>query len=120
MIFNIYAGYSIQPRNIYVYDILNDILKKSPKAGVVLNDIKIFDIDNDGQYELSGYTSGPGNIRKEMGIPYSDSSSYLMLINEDMADVLDSLMKRAYCVLVVQSHDRSQRQQPRYLHPPKG
>lgn len=79
LIFGIHAGYSIQPRRIYIYNIGRDTMLRSPQSGVAINNIKICDLNGDGFPEITGSTSGPGNIKPDMGIPYRDSSTWLMV-----------------------------------------
>jgi histidine kinase len=88
-IFGIYAGYSLQPRNLYCYNIVKEKIGKSPRSGVYMIEIEIVDIDNDGTVEMIGTTTGPGNIKADHQIPYRDSSSYLMVLNENLEFVFE-------------------------------
>ncbi|MDZ7742442.1 MAG: hypothetical protein U5Q03_12000 [Bacteroidota bacterium] len=67
-----------------MYDIVNERLLHSPRAGVILGSNKILDLDKDGYFEITGNTSGPGNIKASDSIPYRDSSSYLMVLNHEL------------------------------------
>ncbi|MCF8229657.1 MAG: histidine kinase [Bacteroidales bacterium] len=96
LIIKIYAGFSLQPRCEYVYDIENDTLLRTPDKGVVLGFLKIVDINHDGHYELTGNTSGPGNIRPEFNIPYPDSSSWLMVLKDDLDYLFEPVEFYAY------------------------
>ncbi len=84
LLLSLSAGYSLHPRRAYMYDIKNDNLSISPLSGVTLIKFKIIDIDNDGTYEILGSTSTTGNIKPEMNIPYPDSSSWLMVLNDQL------------------------------------
>jgi hypothetical protein len=76
-----HAGFSLQPRRLYIYSIVHDSLYASPPAGVVPHYFHKYDITGDGYTELIGSTTGPGNIPPDAGIAYRDSSSWLMVFN---------------------------------------
>jgi len=84
LIFGIHAGYSIQPRQLYIYNIREDTMLKSPQTGVTLHNIKICDLDDDSFSEITGNTTGSGNIGPDMGISYRDSSSWLMVYDHHL------------------------------------
>lgn len=84
LIFNINAGFSIQPRKQYIYDIKNSKLIRSPAMGVVLHSLKYEDIDNDGFPEITGNCSSPGNIKDSMNIPYDDNSVWLIVFDHKL------------------------------------
>ncbi len=96
LIFGIYAGFSLQPRQVYVYDIHNNNLNKSPSAGVLLNNLSILDLDGDGLLEILGSNCGPGNIKPWNPIPYRDSSSYLMVLNNKLKFAFEPIEFPAY------------------------
>lgn len=47
----ILSGYSLQPRNIFAWDIKNDTVLKSPESYAKLMAFKVIDIDNTGKPE---------------------------------------------------------------------
>ena len=55
------AGYSIQPRKIYVYDIKNDSLIQTPLTSIKYDAFNIVDIDNNGKYEFIVNNQATGN-----------------------------------------------------------
>ena len=82
LLFVLYARYSKQPRNFYVYDIFNDSLQVSPLAGTGLyNNIQFKDINGDNFPEVLGFSSSPYNFHTP--IPYPDSSAWLMVYTKN-------------------------------------
>jgi len=59
LVFAINSGLPISPRNVYIYDILNDSLRISPINGYPIYQVLIRDITGDGYNEivLNGYAS---------------------------------------------------------------
>ncbi len=81
--FTIAAGFTLQPRAIYYYDIVNDIIKKTDPAGVVpMYLLSSYDINGDGKLGDLGYSNAMGNYKTN--IPYSDSSAWLMIFNHKL------------------------------------
>lgn len=84
LFFNIRAGFSLQPRRLYMYDRHNKTMKKSPVSGVSLTINEFYDLDGDGKDEIFCTTYSPGNIRSDQAIPYRDSSSYAMVLDHNL------------------------------------
>ena len=84
ILFYIHSGYTLQPRNIYAWDIKNDSILKSPKSYARLIDFKIMDIDNDGWMEIISGCTATGNTRGDLGTPYHDQSAWLMVFNNKL------------------------------------
>lgn len=83
LVFAINTGFSRQPRNVFVYDILNDSLKSSPKSGAFIGGISLDNLDEDPFYEIMIYTSATDNYMEDP-VPYSDSSSWLMVLDHTL------------------------------------
>jgi len=67
IIFDINAGFSLVPRRIYAYDIINDTIYKSPQYGNIFTNIIFYDINNDGKEEIMGGCGAGGNyISREL------------------------------------------------------
>ncbi|MBI4645654.1 MAG: SpoIIE family protein phosphatase [Bacteroidia bacterium] len=109
IIFDISAGFSLVPRRIYAYDIINDTVYKSPQYGNIFPRYIIFyDIDNDGKEEIMGSSRAGGNYpprelydsckkshdkdslkyynhyKAYENIPYWNSSAWLMCFNSQL------------------------------------
>ncbi len=81
--FSISAGFTLQPRALYYYDIVNDIIKKTDPAGVAPRySLDSYDINGDGKLEIWGIANAVGNYKTN--IPYSDSSAWLMIYNHKL------------------------------------
>ncbi len=64
-IIQISAGFSLQPRKLYIYNFKEESLIKSPASGINPSLTTIYDLDNDGRHELFVSTSTLGNISKK-------------------------------------------------------
>lgn len=82
LIFSICSGFARQPRNIFRYDLDQDQLEMSPLSGASVHNPCLFDLDGDSLNELLLETTAPGNY--QTFIPYSDHSSWLMVLDDDM------------------------------------
>ncbi len=81
--FSISAGFTLQPRALYYYDIVNDKIKKTNPAGVAPRySLSSYDINGDGKLEMWGINNAVGNYKTN--IPYSDSSAWLMIYNHKL------------------------------------
>jgi hypothetical protein len=83
VLFYIFAGYSLQPRRFYGYDLKNDSLFSSPLMGSKTSFIAV-QLDDDPYLEFLGQTSSTGNMSSDMDIPYNDSSSWLMALDHEL------------------------------------
>lgn len=83
LIFAISAGFSRQPRNVYIYDVRNDSLKKSPLSGAYIDNLSLFDLNKDGFEEILLKTFAAGNFNEDP-FPYSDTCSWLMVLDHDL------------------------------------
>lgn len=82
LIFNLYAGYSLQPRKLFVYDIKKDSIISSPKSasGIKAN-FEFMDIDNDSNPEVTGFNHAAFNFHSDF--PYPDSLSWHIVYKTD-------------------------------------
>lgn len=96
IIFFIRAGFSLQPRALYIYDIHNDRIMRTPQSGAFPNQICIADINNDSSLEITSFTCGFGNMHPDNPIPYCDSSSYLMVFDDQLNFLFEPLELKAY------------------------
>ncbi|MCF8222977.1 MAG: histidine kinase [Bacteroidales bacterium] len=79
--FVVSAGFRIQPRNVYYFDIHGNEIRKSPRSGSGISyELNADDIDGDTFIELWGPVSAPGNI-KTNNIQYTDQKAWLMVFN---------------------------------------
>jgi len=77
LIFGIGTGYSVYPRKIYAYDVVNDTLLQSDENLFSINNILQADIDGDGKNEFFPMGSSTGNI-SDSSFRYHDYSCWLM------------------------------------------
>ena len=97
--FSISAGFTLQPRALYCYDIKNDVLDRSELAGVApryyLNSA---DLDGDGSLEMWGRSNAFGNYKEY--IPYSDSSAWAMVFKSNLEFFFKPIEFRGYTSIV--------------------
>ena len=91
LIFGIGTGFSLQPRNIFAYDQVRDTILTSPHSGYFLNGLILEDIAGDGTKEIIPYGYAAGNIH-DPAIPYPDSVSWLMVLDEQLRFVFKPVM----------------------------
>lgn len=72
------SGRARFPRGIYVYDLKNDSVYRSPVYGIDPSPLKVVDLDNDGKVEFYGGTVAAGNVHDSLGVPYHDYSAWIM------------------------------------------
>jgi hypothetical protein len=82
LIFSVNKGKSFQPRQIFIYDIANDSLWRSPLTGVAFNDLKLIDLNHDGIMEITGDNCASGNVKENDSIPYSDYSAWVICYDQ--------------------------------------
>jgi len=86
--FSMNAGYSLYPRNYFVVDFRNKLVKKSPYLAVLTNhdfpDESVLDIDNDGKKEFLLSSSSPGNILPDSSTMLHDYSSWIIILDENL------------------------------------
>jgi two-component sensor histidine kinase len=78
--FEITTGFRSDPRRVYYFDLVSKSLKSSQFTGIICMNPKMKDIDGDKRPEIFGTMSACGNFGKN--VPYSDSSTWLMVFNE--------------------------------------
>jgi two-component sensor histidine kinase len=83
IIFSISSGYARQPRRVYAYDIKNDSLWLSPFSGSPVDDLTLFDLDQDGHIEITGWNNAPNNYFDEE-IAFSDRNSWFFVFDEKL------------------------------------
>ena len=79
---SINAGISIQPRNLYLVDINEQKIRKSPHSYAKISKTVIFDYDNDGDNEIITGTYS-SNMCPEY-YPFSDYYSWLMIYDNQL------------------------------------
>ncbi len=84
MIFAVKAGFSLQPRGIYVYNMVSDSLYHSRPFGAHICGLLVEDIDSDGTAEIFCSCNTLGNIDDSLKIPFNDYSSWIMGFDTDL------------------------------------
>ncbi len=82
LVFLISTGFSMRPRNVYIYSIKDDSLLKSPESSAVIQDCILADLNNDGNQEIVLSTDATGNFEKSA--PFTDQYSWLMVLDNKL------------------------------------
>lgn len=86
--FSVRAGFTLQPRAMFCYDIYNNIYSDSgPSGSAPASLLSSYDLDGDGKEEIWGYSNAVGNFKTE--IPQSDSSTWLMIYKHNLDLMFD-------------------------------
>lgn len=85
VVFAINAGFTLQPRGVYAYDIHNDSLLKSPESFAALRGLELADIDSDGLKEMILSSAASSNCDITGVYPFNDNSSWLQVLDNDMS-----------------------------------
>ncbi len=84
LVFFISAGYSLQPRKVYAWDMHNDTLFSSPLCYARIYDIDICDLDKDSETDIICHTHAPANIKDTSHIIYHDHSNWFIILNNKL------------------------------------
>jgi two-component sensor histidine kinase len=80
--FSIATAFTLQPRKIYFYDLVNKCLASSPYSASVCLYPEMCDVDGDNRPEIFGLSSASGNYRRDA--EYSDSSAWFMVFDDHL------------------------------------
>ena len=84
-LFVISAGFTLQPRAVYAWDITHDQILRSPFSGMGIkyNDALITsDVNGDGIREIFLSTAATDNYKKP--VPFSDTASYSLVLTKNL------------------------------------
>lgn len=82
--FTIRAGFTLQPRKLYVFDgKQKELMVQEAALGNNIAWPVCLDIDQDGVMEITGKVSAPGNL-SDQDVLYSDSCAWLMIYDQDL------------------------------------
>lgn len=90
IMFHIIAGYALQPRQLYAYDLKNDTVYRGPRMGCSVTFIPT-QLDEDPFPEFLGQASSTDNIAADSDIPYKDSSSWFMALDHKLEFLFEPL-----------------------------
>jgi len=80
--FSIATAFTLQPRKVFFYDLVNRRLASSPYSASMLLNPEIFDVDGDSRPEIFGISSASGNYSRDA--EYSDSSAWFMVFDDHL------------------------------------
>ena len=85
LVFIVKAGYSLQPRKIFIYNFRNGSFNESRTAGNVIDHLNFTNLDNDSMPEIIGGQQSEFNIPENTDIPYADRNPWLMVYDNDLS-----------------------------------
>ncbi|MCK4921455.1 MAG: histidine kinase, partial [Bacteroidales bacterium] len=80
----IFAGHAKYPRKLYLVDLQEDTVYLSKTDGNCFTSLSIEDVDGDSSMEFFGHNASPGNFHNKSALAFNDSSTYLMVFNENL------------------------------------
>ncbi len=83
-VFAFAAGYSLQPRGVYAFDVRNRSLISSPAMAAFPREMTFADLDHDGFEEIWIATLASGNYHPNDSTPFSDQATWLMVLGENL------------------------------------
>ena len=84
LIFSINAGFSLQPRKVYVFNPLNGDLRMTPANGTPFSAVYCVEPLTADRKILISNNYATGNLRSYMDIPYQDSSAWLKVFDTNL------------------------------------
>jgi len=84
LLFEIMAGFPLQPRRLVAFDIYHDSVFFSPPSGSLLQIVDVFDLDRDGYPEIFCDSKATNNYPDTSAIHYHDRSAWLMVFDHDL------------------------------------
>jgi hypothetical protein len=84
VVFNVNAGYALQPRAIYVFYPKTGAIIRTPMIGTKLNRYFIADINNDGYCEIVCGTFTWQNYPDTTSVPFDDNRSRLFIFDHHL------------------------------------
>jgi len=84
LIMSIYGEYSLQPRQLIIYDFKNNSLRKSESIGSILKDIKIISSKTDDAIFITGNTSVTNYLSDSINLKYKDDKTWALVYNADL------------------------------------
>ncbi|UBM62109.1 histidine kinase [Candidatus Sulfidibacterium hydrothermale] len=96
LVFSFVAGYSLQPRCIFIFNRKKDTLLRSKSTGIDLGNIVVADMDNDSFPEIYCSSGTPGNISDTLPIPYDDYDSWFTAYNHKLQFLFPPIENKGY------------------------
>jgi len=85
IIFPVSSGYSLTPRNIFVFDVKNDSIYHSEYTGLNQFNLSFADLNGDSKPEIIADNGTSGNLKDSLGNLHTDNVSVLQVFNSDLS-----------------------------------
>jgi len=83
LVFAVNTTFAAYPRRVFIFDRINNILKRTDDFGASIAGVKVFEPYNDGRKLILLNTFSHGNTRSR-SIPYHDHSCWLMVFDSEL------------------------------------
>lgn len=83
LVFAVNTTFAAYPRRVFIFDRVNNILKRTDDFGASIAGVKVFEPYNDGRKLILLNTFSHGNTRSS-NIPYHDHSCWLMVFDSEL------------------------------------
>jgi anti-sigma regulatory factor (Ser/Thr protein kinase) len=84
VVFAFTAGYNLQPRGIYAFDVRNQRILSSPHMGAYMQKTLFADLDHDGFDEIWVHTLATANYAPDSAVPCNDNAGWLIVLGKDL------------------------------------
>ncbi len=87
VVFTLNGGFSIQPRGIFVYNVLRDSIYRTKPMGLFCDKAKFADLDHDGLDEIAvgNYAISNFDSKEDATVPFNDWYYYNMVLDNDLS-----------------------------------
>lgn len=96
LLFALKAGFSRQPRSIFVYDHQDCSFRASKSIGASFGHVVVSDLDNDSIPEVYCESFTTANIQDSLNIPFNDYSSWFLGFNSNLDFLFPPIGQKAY------------------------
>lgn len=96
LLFHINAGFSRQPRSIFIYDHQDGSFRASKSIGAYFGHMVISDLDNDTVPEIYCGSATIANIQDSLNIPFNDYSSWFFGFDNNLEFLFPPIEQKAY------------------------
>ena len=111
IVFSVTSGYSLTPRNVFLFDVKNDTVISSDYFGYNLTNLRFVDLNNDSTTEIVADVASSGNLKDALGRLHLDNRPWLIVLDSKLKPVfkpvpfINGLQNRIY-VLPVQDNNK--------------
>lgn len=84
LVFSIFGEYSLQPRQVFVFDIKNNTFLRSRSCGTIIKDLKIVKSPQTNETYITGNTSVTNYLTDSIDVNYRDDKAWFIVYNQNL------------------------------------